>query len=55
MKKERFFGIMMVIIAILLFLNLMDYHIFSGQAPAKPPVIPGHEFTGMVRSLRMIP
>ena len=25
-----------------------DYHIFSGQAPAKPPVVPGHEYTGVV-------
>ena len=25
-----------------------DYHIFSGQAPASPPVIPGHEYAGVV-------
>ncbi len=25
-----------------------DFHIFAGEAPSKPPVIPGHEFVGTV-------
>jgi len=25
-----------------------DFHIFSGEAPSKPPVIPGHEYVGTV-------
>ncbi|MHB8580899.1 MAG: zinc-dependent alcohol dehydrogenase family protein [Ignavibacteriaceae bacterium] len=25
-----------------------DFHIYSGEAPSKPPVIPGHEFVGTV-------
>ncbi len=26
-----------------------DFHIFSGHAPSKPPMIPGHEYVGIVR------